>query len=220
MKIALVLTVVFSVVVPATSRAQTPDPSGAPGVDLSVRTGFALPFGKTDADATQSISDEINGGIPLALEAAARINPMFSAGLMFQWVPLLVKNTTQNNCGNGVDCSGSVYHLGAEALLHFPQPGLVPWVGAGAGYEWLSLTASSGGTSASAGASGFEFLFLQAGIDGRLTPQFSLGGFVMFSISQYGSESITQAGTTVSGDVTDTSIHEWLTMGIRGTVGL
>ncbi len=205
---------------PATALAQEPAPNDRPGVDLSVRTGFAIPFGKADGDAANSLSDELTGGIPIALEGAVRITPLISAGLLFQYVPLLFKDTAEDNCGNGVSCSGAAYHLGAEFLLHFPQQGFAPWVGLGAGYEWLSLSASQAGVSATAGANGFEFLMLQAGFDVRLAPQFSLGGFAMLSFSQYGSESVTYAGSDVSSDVTNTSVHEWLVFGVRGTVGL
>jgi len=205
---------------PAQGPAPAPAPNDRPGVDLSVRTGFAIPFGKADADAANPLSNELTGGIPIALEAAARITPMISAGLLFQFVPLLFKDTPENNCGNGVSCSGAAYHLGAELLFHFQQQGFAPWVGLGAGYEWLSLTASEAGISATAGANGFEFLMLQAGVDVRLAPQFSLGAFAMLSFTQYGSESTAYGGNDVSSDVTDTSVHEWLVFGVRGTVGL
>jgi Outer membrane protein beta-barrel domain len=205
---------------PSAAWAQDPAPADRPGFDLSVRTGFAIPFGKADADAMNALSDEVNGGIPLAIEGAARFNPMISAGLLFQWVPLLIKDTTENMCGAGSSCSGSVYHLGAELLFHFPQPTFVPWLGFGAGYEWLSLNQSANGTTTTAGANGFEFLMLQAGADVRLAPQFSLGGFVMLSFAQYDNESVQQGTVNVSADVANTSVHEWLLFGVRGTVGL
>jgi hypothetical protein len=217
----LVVALIFAALsVPAAGWAQDPAPTDRPGVDLSVRTGFAIPFGKAAADAANPRGNELTGGIPIALEGAARITPMLSAGLLFQFVPLLVKDTADNNCGNGVSCSGSVYHLGAELLFHFPQEGFAPWLGLGAGYEWLSLTAAQGGVSATAGANGFEFLMLQTGVDFRLAPQFSLGAFAMLSFTQYGSESVTYEGNNASADVTDTAVHEWLVFGVRGTVGL
>jgi hypothetical protein len=218
--VALLIGLGLSAPAGAWAPAAAPAPNDRPGVDLSVRTGFAIPFGKADADAANPLDNELTGGIPIVLEGAVRITPMISAGLLFQFVPLLVKDTAENNCGNGVSCSGAAYHLGAELLFHFPQQGFVPWVGVGAGYEWLSLTASEAGVSATAGANGFEFLMLQAGVDFRLAPQFLLGGFAMLSFTQYGSESAAYGGNDVSTDVTDTAVHEWLVFGVRGTVGL
>jgi hypothetical protein len=218
--VGLVVVLLIGFSVPTAARAEEPAPDDRPGIDLSVRTGFAIPFGKADGDAANPLGNELTGGIPIVLEGAARITPMISAGLLFQYVPLLVKNTAENMCGEGVSCSGAAYHLGAEFLLHFPQSGFAPWIGLGAGYEWLSLTASEAGMSGTAGANGFEFLMLQAGVDVRLAPQFSLGGFVMLSFTQYENESVTYEGDNVSTDVTNTSVHEWLVFGVRGTVGL
>ena len=218
--VVVLLALLIGFAAPAAAWAQDPAPDDRPGVDLSVRTGFAIPFGKADGTATYALGDELNGGIPIAVEAAARINSMISAGLLFQWVPLLVKDTASNMCGTSLDCSGSVYHLGAELLFHFPRAAFVPWVGLGGGFEWLSLSQSTNSASATVSANGFEFLMLQAGADVRLTPQFALGGFVMLSFTQYGNESIHQGANSLSVDVTDTSIHEWLLFGVRGTVGI
>jgi hypothetical protein len=66
---------------------------------------------------------------------------------------------------------------------------------------------------------GFEFFNLQAGLD--LLPSeetnFALGPFIALSLAQYSNATVKANGEQGSGEVTDKGIHEWLTLGIRGT---
>jgi hypothetical protein len=213
---------VVTLVVPLSAGAQAPDPLERPGVELAVRTGYAIPFGKIDGDAARAIGDEIYGGVPLVVEVGARIDRGLTVGLTFQYAILQAKNTAEDGCGqNGLSCSGSDVHLGLELLYHLPPTSaFVPWLGVATGYEWLSLNESGGGQTGSGAAHGFEFLTLQAGGDVRLAPQFALGPFVSFSVGQFGTEAVELNGTSTSADVTNTTLHEWLELGVRGTLDL
>jgi opacity protein-like surface antigen len=199
--------------------SQTQSPLDQPGLDLGVRLGYALPFGNTGGE--QKLSDGFSGVIPLVLEAGYRINANFTVGALFQYGLAQVKENANTNCGGAVSCSGSVVRLGVEALYNFnlDMP-LTPWAGIGTGYEWLSLSQSAGGQSASSGTRGFEFVTLHAGGDYRVTPQFALGPFLSFSIARYSTASIEGGGMSMSGDITDKKMHEWLQIGVRGRFGI
>jgi hypothetical protein len=43
---------------------------------------------------------------------------------------------------------------------------------------------------------------------------------VNFALGQYSSYSMTLGGQEGSGDLTDTGLHEWLTIGVRGQYNL
>jgi opacity protein-like surface antigen len=217
MKRALTLSaalVMVMVGVHAAHADEAPDPN-RPGADLSVRTGYALPFGKADGDA-MAISSSISGAVPIVVEGGYRVNAQFTVGAMFQYGFAQTKN-----CDSGASCSASSTHLALEGIFR-PQIGsaFAPWLGLGTGYEWLSMSASAGGQSVSAGAHGFEFLILQAGGDIQVAPQFNLGPFVMFSLGQYQTETADIYGTSGSADIQNKALHEWLQFGIRGTFSI
>jgi outer membrane protein W len=223
--VALALLVV-SVAAVRTARAdEDPDPNPStehPGLDLGIRTGYSIPFGKMTGADGDDVSQGISGAVPLVVEAMFRANPQFSVGLLFQYAFAQTKSGGATGCGtNGVDCSSSDIHLAIQGMFHPTVSGsFAPWLGLGTGYEWFGIDASSGGTSASAGISGFEFLILQAGGDIQVAPQFSLGPFVMFSLGEYGSQTLSAPGVSQSMDITNTAVHEWLSFGVRGTFSL
>jgi hypothetical protein len=177
-------------------------PFNRPGVDVGLRLGFAYPFGKAVGSA--AMSDAFQGAFPIVAELGYRINGSITFGALFQYAFTLPK------CDPGASCSASVVRLGLEGLYRIPVEGaFVPWLGMGAGYEWLSMAES--GNSGS--LRGFELLTLQAGADYRINPYLTLGPFVSFSLAVYNSGSDNEA----SGDVADTSLHEWLQIGLKVT---
>lgn len=189
-----------------------------PGFDFGARLGYALPFGS--ADKGDKLSDTFSGAIPIVLEAGYRLNPNITVGALFQYAFAQVKDDTL--CGNGVSCSGHVMRLGIEGIYNFNLDSvLTPWVGLGVGYEWMGVSAEANGVSASVSARGFEFLSLHAGGDYRMSSQLALGPFLSFSLSQYSRESADIPGLgSMSGDVTDKALHEWLQIGVRGKFGI
>jgi hypothetical protein len=126
------------------------------------------------------------------------------------------------------ECSVHNMRLGGQVHYHFmPWEAVDPWIGAGIGYEWLSVSASQSFTfagvtqsiEASSTVHGFEFVNLQGGVD--FLPSegttFGLGPFVALSIAKYSNGSAEVNGEKTSGDVQNASVHEWLTLGVRGT---
>src|SRR5262249_38886165 len=107
----------------------------------------------------------------------------------------------------------------ADAHYHFmPEATFDPYVGLGIGYEIASANATLGGTSAGGSFSGFQFFNLQAGGDYKLMPNLGVGPFVIFSLGQYSSCSLSGAAAALGGTCTiqQQAMHEWLTLGVRG----
>jgi hypothetical protein len=192
-----------------------------PGFDFGLRLGYALPFGGIDGD--DDISEGVSGAVPIVLEAGYRLTPDFTIGALFQYGVMQVKENDTTGCNTpGLGCSGSVIRLGIEGIYNINIDGpFRPWVGIGTGYEWFTFAASGPGGEASLTARGFEFVTLQAGGDYRMSPNFALGPFVSFSLAQYASGTVeVPGGTSVTMDITDKKLHEWLQLGVRGRIGL
>jgi hypothetical protein len=150
------------------------------------------------------------------------VNPTVTVGGFFQYGIAQVKEQPNIPCGQGgVTCSGSVVRLGLQGIYRLELPSLfLPWFGLGVGYEWLGLEFKGPGGTASVGARGLEFITLQAGGEYRIAPQFGLGPFVSLSLGQYDSLSLTTGSTTMTGDITNKKLHEWLQFGLRGLFSL
>jgi opacity protein-like surface antigen len=216
--IALTLLVTFMAGAQAAQADEAPTPD-RPGLDLAVRTGYALPFGRITTADGGALSDGITGAVPVVLDVMYRANQELSLGLLFQYAFAQVK-TGSTGCGTGADCSSSDIHLAIQGIYRPPVGGsFSPWLGLGTGYEWFNYSASVAGISVNGTFSGFEFLILQAGGEVQLAPQFSLGPFLMFSLGQYRSEDVSGA-LTMSGDISNKALHEWVEFGVRGTFSL
>lgn len=204
----------------ASAFAQQAAPPPGQGVEIGLRVGYGIPAGKEGAvpgTANANLSDDVSGIIPIQLDGGYRFNPNLYLGLSFQYAPGLVNSSGNNStCGSGVSCSASDLRLGLNVNYHFAT-GLPfdPWVGFGVGYEWLMLSASAGGISADATASGFEFADIQLGGDVAINPSFVVGPFFAVSIGQYRSISVSGNGMSMDQDLNPTSIHEWFMFGVR-----
>jgi outer membrane protein W len=204
MRKLFMLAVAAALVLPTASRAQ---------FTLGARLGFAPAMG--DAAKNQPMSDGVKSQVPIQLDGLYRFTPEFAAGVYFSYGFAQLASAVKDGCdASGVSCSASVTRLGLEGTysLTTVSPTFVPWFGAGIGYEWLTQKASFGGVSASADATGFEFLNLQLGGDYKVSNQFYVGPYLLLSIGQY---------SEVAGNsITDKGIHEWLSFGVRGKFDL
>jgi len=203
------------------ARAQQPAASGR-AVELGARVGFGLPFGNEGriggAAVDAKLSDDVSGMIPLWLDAGYRIDPHLYVGLFFQYAFALINTDMNPECNqSGNSCSASDIRLGVNLHYHFaPGRSFNPWVGLGAGYEWLLLSVTSPAISADVTVSGFEFANLQLGGDFTASPTFRVGPFVSFSMGQYRSFSVSSGGQSMPTDITRQQLHEWLVIGARG----
>jgi hypothetical protein len=195
---------VLAVLIPAAAQAQW---------SLGARTGYAIPLG--DADGTAKMSDTVSGQIPLQLDIGYRLaNTQLTLGGYFSYGFGSVAGTTQDLCDlNNVSCSSSSLRVGVQMLyaLATPQEPTQPWIGLGLGYDSITVSGVNDVT-----ISGTEFLNFQGGMDWKVGATGSLGAFASFSLGQYSDIS----GSGFSGTLADKKMHQWLTVGLRGSFGL
>jgi hypothetical protein len=130
--------------------------------NLGLRLGYAPAMG--DAEKDLAMSDVIKSQIPIQVDAMYTVAPDVAVGAYLSYGFGQVDFDGMCDLG-GVDCSGRSTRVGLQAAYTFSNasPTFLPWVGAGFGYEWGSMTAELGGFKAEQKARGFEFLNLQAG---------------------------------------------------------
>jgi hypothetical protein len=216
--------VLLAVAVAATAcegLAQAQQPPGDHRVDLAARLGYGVPFGDVGG-ANGPLGDFYSGHVPLILEVGFRATPALTLGLYGQLGFATVKDGATTGCGRaGITCSGSVNRLGLEALYRFDASvKLMPWIGAGFGYEWLDIDSSSAVGDGSVGAKGPEFLNLQLGGDLVLTRVVAIGPFVSLTFARSETATASSGGTSIDTDISDKRFHEWLQLGVRGAFAL
>jgi hypothetical protein len=196
--------------------SEEPSPTDLPGLDASLRFGYVYPFGNVTAGSGNAMSDVLSGGGFFGLDLGFRINAYVTVGALVQYAFLAVKDSVCSSC------SGSMTRLGGQVLLRIPVESsrVLPWLGLAAGYEWMSVSGSSsyGGGSASIGARGFELATLQGGVDLLGGPRASIGPFISVSIGRYDTATASFGANSESGDIADKDIHEWLQIGLKGTL--
>jgi hypothetical protein len=208
------------------------------GLALGLRLGYALPMGKAGAPANgffvdtskDNLPDNLSGMIPIWLDVGYRVNPSIYVGGFFQYGFAFVNKDTRQECSQGNSCSAHDIAFGANVHYHIlPAAPFDPWLGAGLGYEIGTLSES--GNSAlghfdySVNFNGFQFLILEAGGDFKASPDIAVGPFLNFAIGQYSTYSSSTTGNNGNtvlqdGDLTDTGMHQWLTIGVRGQFSL
>jgi hypothetical protein len=194
--------------------------------NLGLRLGYAPAMG--DAEKDLAMSDVIKSQIPIQVDAMYTVAPDVAVGAYLSYGFGQVDFDGMCDLG-GVDCSGRSTRVGLQAAYTFSNasPTFLPWVGAGFGYEWGSMTAELGGLKAEQKARGFEFLNLQAGGDYSVNEKFSIGPYLQFSVAQYSSyeTSIPTFDDTTgdflgnvkaSGSIEDKGLHQWFGFGVRG----
>lgn len=191
------------------------------GIEVGLRAGYAIALGNV-ADQSK-MSDSIGGAIPIWIDAGYRLaSPNLFLGAYFQYGIGMVSGKTSDACKNGVSCSASVLQYGIQAHYHImPDATFDPWVGLGIGLENANLNVSASGQSASQGVNGIDFAILQLGGDYHVMPALGIGPVIMFGLGQYSGYSASQGGQSSSGSfgsngAPNASMHEWLTIAIRG----
>lgn len=195
-KLLVLGAVLAAVVLPSASQAQ---------VSLGLRLGYGIGMG--DVGGTLGMSDWVKGQIPLQIDAMYRATPEIGVGVYLSRGLGVLNSDISDACS---DCSGAITRLGLQATytLTTVSPTVVPWLGAGFGYEWNTLDDGFDTLT----FSGWEYLNLQVGGDFKVNQQFVVGPYAQFAIGQYDSAEL--SGT--SADITDTSMHQWLSFGVRG----
>jgi opacity protein-like surface antigen len=207
----------------ATEQKIRPMPIIDTGPQAGFRTGFAIGSGKT-IGPNFDISEVVTGYLPLWLDVGYRILPSLFIGAYGQMGFVFLKQA--DNCkGSDASCTGQDYRLGAELIYHFNDDGRYdPWVGLGAGYEWLKLNVSFADTyrgSFNETLRGFELVNVQLGLDIRPTRQGGIGPFVAVALAQYNhirfAHVTPQKVDADADDISAPQAHRWIIFGIQGS---
>jgi hypothetical protein len=190
---------------------------------LGGRLAFATPGGDFDTDVKQS--DYIGGQGVFQLEGLYRLTERVGLGGYLSYGAGQPGDFFKDGCDQGLTCSISVVRLGVDVTYEFadPRAKVVPWVGAGLGFEVYDLSIEDDvGGKITASANGFEPLHLQAGIDARFGGQIRLGAFGMFGIARYSSGEVdfTDIGLGSGSGKMDGTTHSYGTFGLRAAVEL
>lgn len=171
------------------------------GFGLGVRAAWAKPYG--GLTSTETLDSNVSGALPLWLEAGYHFNSALYIGAYFQYALGL------NNCLGGADCSSSGMRFGLEALYHFGSGSMQPFVGLGFGYEIFNVSRSAGDDRT---FKGLEMLNVQLGLDYWVSKTFSIGPFASYQLfGKYTSDS----ASGFSNDISDTTGHSWLQLGLK-----
>ena len=207
-------------------------------LEIGVRAGYALPFGKVSRDGSRDLEsrDFATGMVPLWFDFGMRAGPRVFLGTYLQYGVGVLSDEMISFCdavdrsrvpeGGGASCNVHDLRLGAQVHYHFGGLGasLDPWVGAGFGYEWASagVFVHEPGTHADIAATlqGFEFFNLQAGLDVSATDIMAVGPFVALTFGSYERVSRSCYGELCTDDDTSESLaemalHYWLFFGLR-----
>jgi hypothetical protein len=207
---------------PPVAKEVAPAPAvlDSPGVDFGARVGYAVPLGYSTGG--NNLSEGVGGAELLVLEVGYRVNGTFTIGALFQYGLAQMKGGILTGCGGGNDCSGSVRRIGIQVIYNFNlDTALTPWVGVGTGYEWFRVALTAGNESGSSTVRGFELVTVHAGGDFHVSPQFTLGPFVSFSLAEYTSTSLDFPGFVGGYEpINNKGMHEWLQLGVRARFGI
>lgn len=207
MRRLLLISSLVALLVPAASHAQ---------VDLGLRIGFAPAMG--DAAKDSPMSDGIKSQVPVQLDALYRLNKDVGLGAYFSYGFGQVASACKEG---GVTCSANVIRVGLEGTYTLSQVqfALVPWVGAGLGWERGAIKEELGGQKQDTSFTGYE-LNLQAGGDYKVNDQFVLGPYLMLNFARYGNFDTSGALGSASGSIDNKAMHEWFGFGVRGKFSL
>lgn len=175
---------------------------GAFGFELGVRIDAQLPVGEVFGGT--SVKDMTAGQAALQVDLGWRIDPRWSVGAFTRYGIALV-----NGCTDNVSCSGHDLRLGVEGQLHLlPGSAIDPWIGLGAGYEWLSLSSSTSAVDTEVTFKGPTFALLDVGADYRVSDTVGVGPYLEASAGQFRS--------TGSSGLARKRAHLWVGLGVRG----
>lgn len=121
---------------------------------------------------------------------------------------------------NDIECSVASLRFGAMARWSFsPAEEVNPWLAYGIGFESQSQSIYDRVSSRreTTTVSGIEFARISGGLDWRLGKAFGLGPSLEAALGSYlGTSTEVNGETTFDGDIEDSAIHCWVTLGLRG----
>jgi len=192
---------------------------------MALRTGITFPLGSISGADGDSMSRDFAAQVPIFVELGVKLHPMIFLG-GYTSLSLGGASSTFDDaqgCGKGGrSCLSSSLRVGVEVQVHFqPDQRIDPWAGYGIGIESSSVSASGGGSpEASESFTGIELARLAGGVDFRLTPLFGIGPYAELAFGTYSHAHVEgyegQAVKTGDSDISNSALHVWPTIGVRG----
>lgn len=183
------------------------------GFLLGARAAYGFPLGDlggTGPDASDAFDALVDRAFPLWVELNYRFGPSLELGAYGQYAFL--------NLGNdfGGD-DGSDLRAGLQLNVIFaPGSTFTPWLGVGAGWEWLRGQTNLGLADLNnlddTSIDGFDVM-VQGGLDFHAGDRMTAGPFVAATFGQFGNVEISGDSTNID----DKAWHEWIQVGLRVT---
>jgi hypothetical protein len=188
------------------------------GFELGARSGFGLPLGSASGVSDGDFNKLIANMVPIWLDAGFRATPNLFVGAYFMYGVGSPPSGAAMTCGtSGLSCSFHDTRIGVEFQYHAASETVDPWLGLGSGFEWYGFDESQGNQSAGLGASGWEFVNIQVGVDYKPAVEFGIGPFLMLTLAEFDHASLTSTnGGSQDQSISNQALHQWFVMGLRG----
>lgn len=202
-----------------TKQAQADDnvvepPPVTSGAQLSLRVGYAVPFGKVQVgtDLSSLASPQGSFDVDFGWRFGSHVFVGAYAGVGVG----AGEKRFERDCVS-LDCSPMLTgRYGAEMIYYLSPSSLVnPWVGYGVGYESLSLSGSANDTTEHlVSASGLALARLLVGVDFRTNEFIGVGPFLDVSLARFDHVAV-KFDMSSRTDPHGKATHGWLTVGVR-----
>ncbi len=177
--------------------------------DLGLRVGYAATSG--DAVSDNPMKESIKSQVPVQLDVGYHLHSQLSLG------GFVALGLAQVGAGcSEASCLGHVLRFGVQGTWHFWQRGVVlPWFGAGLGYEWSRYTLERSGSRLEVNMRGVEFFNAQGGFGYVVSDKLSVGPFAQVSLGHYNALSVASPLGDSFGTPPSGSVHAFFTCGLR-----
>ena len=185
------------------------------GPFLSLGLGVGIVSGRQDSRnlVSSETLDDLSKALPLTMGVGYRFSPRWSGDVSFTYAPVSFAVASYDSD------SANDFYLGAALRWHWLSRGtLHPWVSLGLGVEWLSFHSND---YTDVEARGYD-LDLQIGSDTRVSRSWTIGPYASARAGIYKHLSLHphwRGGSPSEVDLSfsDLALHEWFTVGLRGT---
>ena len=191
------------------------------GLELGAGLGYSLPIGPLGV-ASEGLGTHISNletaAVPLSLEAGYLFSGWLFVGGTLSWGPAVAPNNPGPCRGAGVSCFDQDIQALAVARLYFdPRAHTTGWLGVAVGWEAATFATSASGTTRKATYTGPVMADLRLGFEVRSRP-IAIAPYLGVAFGEYVTRGVDPASPPVPVWI-GTALHEWVTLGIRGTYG-
>jgi hypothetical protein len=184
----------------------------------AARISAAFPMGSVLTDPATGpllISELVALSIPIQVDVGLTLHRRWFVGAYVQYAWSFMQ---VGQCDVGESCSVTGLRVGIEGTYAFRDQG-GPWVGLGTGWEWMFTSISSATFTRKVDVSGWEFANFQAGWDVEVSPAGKVGPWFSVSVGEFSRATLAGGGATIEQTISNTAVHGWLQIGVKGTFG-